>query len=353
MRRADKQRGCAAVLLAASVVAAAAPAVAQEFKGKTVTVLVGSIAGGGTDAIGRLVAPFLTKYLPGNPGVVVQNMPGADGVVAANYFVQQTKADGLTILAGDSPQIDPIRYRAPQSRYDPTRFEFVGGIGRGGSMIVMNSAAERRLHDASARPVTIGVAAALPRSGQLIAAWGIGFLGWNAKWIVGYRGTGALMISLQQGEIDMTATGNAFSLQSLIGRGKFKVLTQSGGLLNGKLVPRPEFSDAPLISNLLAGRLADPIAQKAFRYWQGVLLADKWLALPPGNPRPIIDIYRNAYRAMAADPEFNALGRRISEVFAPMSDDDISSLVREAGEAPREAVEFLDVMLHKQGITGL
>src|SRR5262249_45752105 len=99
-----------------------------------------------------------------------------------NYFVQQVKPDGLTVAAGDSPQIDPIRYRAPQSRYDPTRFEFVGGIGRGGSMIIMDAAAEKRLADRSAPPVTIGAASSVPRSGQAIAAWGIGFLGWNAKW---------------------------------------------------------------------------------------------------------------------------------------------------------------------------
>ena len=166
----------------------AAPALAQEpvtFRGKTVTMVVGSQAGGGTDATGRLMAPFLAKYLPGNPSVIVENRPGADGIVALNYFVQQVKPDGLAVAAGDSPQIDPIRYRAPQSRYDPTRFEFVGGIGRGGSMIIMDAGAERRLLDKNAPPVTIGVASSVPRSGQAIAAWGIGFLGWNAKWVVG------------------------------------------------------------------------------------------------------------------------------------------------------------------------
>ena len=127
---------------------AGTPTLAQgqvTFRGKTITMIVGSQAGGGTDATGRLMAPFLAKYLPGNPTVIVENRPGADGIVALNYFVQQVKPDGLTVAAGDSPQIDPIRYRAPQSRYDPTRFEFVGGIGRGGSMIIKDAAAEKRL----------------------------------------------------------------------------------------------------------------------------------------------------------------------------------------------------------------
>jgi tripartite-type tricarboxylate transporter receptor subunit TctC len=341
--------------LALIVTPAAAPdAAAQDpvtFKGKTVTMIVGSPAGGGTDAAARLIAPFLAKYLPGNPAVIVQNMPGADGVVALNYFVQQVKPDGLTITTGDSPQIDPIRYRTPQARYDPVKFAFAGGIGRGGSMIVMDSAAEPRLRDRTATPVTMGVASAIPRSGQLIAAWGIGFLGWNAKWITGYRGTSALMLALQQGELDMTATSNTFSLQHLIDSGKFKVLAQSGGLQNGKLVPRPEFPNAPLLSDLLAGKLADPIAQKSFDYWRGVLLADKWLGLPPGTPTAIVEAYRKAYRDMSADPEFLAQGRRISEVFTPMSDTDVRSLIEAGADAPREAIEFLDALLRKQGIS--
>ena len=335
-----------------AVALAAGPAAAQvTLRGKTVTMIVGAQAGGGTDATGRLIAPFLAKYLPGNPAVIVQNMPGADGVVAMNYFVQQVKPDGLTVTTGDSPQIDPIRYRAPASRYDPVRFEFLGGIGRGGSMIVIDSAAEKRLLDKSAAPVTMGVASAVPRSGQLLAAWGIEFLGWNARWVIGYRGTSALMFALQQGELDMTATSNTFSLAHLIDSGKFKVLLQSGGLQDGKLVPRPEFAHAPLISDQLAGKLGDPIAQKSFAYWRGVLLADKWLALPPGTPKAVTEVYRKAYRDMAADPEFLTHGRRISEVFAPMTERDVRSLVQAGADAPREAVEYLDVMLRKQGIS--
>jgi tripartite-type tricarboxylate transporter receptor subunit TctC len=340
----------AAALLAGTSAGAQEPVT---FRGKTITMLVGSAAGGGTDATGRVIAPFLTKYLPSNPSVVVQNMPGADGLVAMNYFVQQVKPDGLTVTTGDSPQIDPIRYRSPQSRYDPVKFEFLGGIGRGGSMIIVDSAAEKRLYDKAAAPVTMGVASAVPRSGQLMAAWGIGVLGWNAKWVVGYRSTSALMLALQQSEIDMTATSNTFSLQSLIDSGKFKVLTQSGGLQDGKLVPRPEFQNAPLLSDQVFDKLSDPIAVKSFNYWRGVLLADKWLALPPGTPKPIVDAYVKAYRDISADPEFLAHGRRISEVFAPMTDTDIRSLIQAVADAPPEAIAYLDTMLRRQGISGM
>src|SRR5438067_13475403 len=189
-----------ALLLLASllvgVACVACPASAQEsFRGKTISMIVGTAPGGGTDTTGRLLAPFLTRYLPGNPPVVVHNIPGADGIVALNYFVQQIKPDGLTITIGDSPGVDPLRYRSPQSHYDPIKFEYFGGIDRGGTMIVINGAAEKRLTNKAAAPITMGVAATIPRSGQLIAAWGIAFLDWNAKWILGYRGQNELMLA--------------------------------------------------------------------------------------------------------------------------------------------------------------
>ena len=315
--------------------------------------LVGTPAGGGTDAAGRLVAPFLTKYLPGNPTVIVRNMPGAEGLVALNHFVQQPERNGLTVVAGDAPSIDPVRYRMPQSHYDPGKFEYFGGIGRGGSVVIINAASEGRLFDKMARPVTMGIASAIPRSGQLMAAWGIGFLGWNAKWIVGYRATNALLLALQQGELDMTATSNLFLLGDLVESGKFKVLIQSGGIQNGKAVPRPELPTVPLLTDQLAGKFNDPIAAKAYNYWRGVLMVDKFLALPPETPKPLVEAYRKAYRAMAADLEFNERGRKMSEVFEPMFDGDVTSLVKNVVDTPQEAIEYLNNILRKQGISGL
>ena len=344
------------LVITSSFALACGSAVAQapvDFKNKQISMLIGSTTGGGTDTTGRLVAPFLTKYLPGHPGIIVRNMPGAEGLVALNHFVTQADRDGLTIVTGDAPAIDPLRYRSPQSRYDPAKFEYFGGIGRGGSMLIISSAAEKRLHDKAAAPVTMGIASAIPRSGQLLAAWGMGLLGWNAKWVVGYRATNALMFALQQGELDMTATSNLFSLGDLIESGKFQVLVQSGGIQDGKTVPRPEFRDVPLLSDLLAGKLANPIAAKSFDYWRSVLMVDKFLALPPGTPKPIVETYRQAYAEMIADPDFSERGRRMSEVFEPISIADVNHLVKNVVDTPPEAVEYLNSLLRKQGINGL
>src|SRR5712691_6278417 len=105
------------------------------FKGKTITMIVGSEAGGGTDASGRLIAPYLRRHLPGEPSIVVHNMPGASGITSLNYFAQRTPPDGLTVMMGSISTIDPVVYRNSSAQYDPKTFRIVGGIGRGGSII--------------------------------------------------------------------------------------------------------------------------------------------------------------------------------------------------------------------------
>src|SRR3954451_7838923 len=92
------------------------------FAGKTITMIIGSSPGGGTDTSGRLIANFLAKQLPGKPAILIRNIPGAQGMAAMNYFVQQVAPDGLTITMGASTQGDPLFFRTPQSHYDPTKF---------------------------------------------------------------------------------------------------------------------------------------------------------------------------------------------------------------------------------------
>jgi hypothetical protein len=107
-----------------------------------------------------------------------------------------------------------------------------------------------------------------------------------------------------------------------------------------------------VLHDQVTDKLKDPIAAKSFAYWQGVLLADKWIALPPATPKPVVEVYRKAWRNMSADPEFIAQGRRISEVFAPMTDQDVRSLVQAVADAPPEAIAYLDTLLRQQGISG-
>jgi tripartite-type tricarboxylate transporter receptor subunit TctC len=342
-----------ALLVAAALCCTASAVQADDvvsFRDKTLTMIIGYAPGGGTDSGGRLAARFLSKHLDGNPKVVVRNMPGADGATALNYMVRQTAPDGLTVTTGSSTQIDPINFRKPQVQYDPLTFRYIAGMGRKGTALLISADAERRLLDASSPKVVMGSVGALPRSGMQITAWGIGFLGWNAKWVVGYAGTSQVTLALERGEIDMTSLQEPNAIQRLTESGKFRFLAQPGTYEGGKLVPMPGYGDAPLLSDLLHGKISDPVAQKAYDYWININAIDKWLAVMPGTPEPIVAAYRQAMADTARDPEFDELRRKLSDDVIVVPYETIEDVIRRIAATPDDAIEYQKVLLRAQGL---
>jgi hypothetical protein len=296
-----------------------------------------------------VIAPLLANRLPGKPTVIVRNIPGAQGITAMNYFVRQVVPDGLTATMASTTIADPLLFRRPQSQYDPTTFLTVGGVGRGGTTLVIRRDAKDRLYGRGA-PLIMGALGGVPRSGMLMTAWGIEFLGWNVRWVLGYRGTNELMIALERGEIDMTSTANLFQIQKLLDSGKVEFLSQSGTLRQGRIVPRPEFGAAPIFATMMQGKINDPVIQQAFDYWASMTSLDKWLALPPKTPDPMVRAYRDAYASAFTDPAFAELGKNISEDFAPVAYDDVDFLIGRSAAAQPKAISYISTMLRKQGI---
>jgi tripartite-type tricarboxylate transporter receptor subunit TctC len=354
MRRSFRITTCAAISVLAGLALFAAGAVpaAPSFAGKQITMIIGYKPGGGTDAVGRLLGEYLAKYLPGRPDIIYRNMPGGGGITAMNYFARQVEPDGLTITVGSSTQPDPLRWRSQTSHYDPTKFEIIGGILRGATVLVMNKEAEERISDKSKPPVIMGALDG-SRSGMQAMMWGIEYLDWNAKWVTGYPGTAELALALQRGEIDVTSTANAFLILELVRSGKFTPLAQSGTPSEGKLVPRPEpeLADAPLIPELVRPKLKSEREKLAFDYWEGINTLDKWMALPPDTPDEIVKVYRTAFRQAVKDSAFIERGRKlISEDFAPVMPEDQERLIRQVALTPEEALDYIDELKKKQGL---
>src|SRR4051794_911689 len=136
---------CGAALLAAVAGKAEADVT---FKGKTIEVILGSAPGGGTDGTTRLVGTYLEKYLPGNPTMRYRNVPGGHGAKALNYFMK-VKPDGLTWAGGGSSHVDPNSLRKGVTEYNPTRFNYFGGVQRGGSIVFMRADHKANLTDKS------------------------------------------------------------------------------------------------------------------------------------------------------------------------------------------------------------
>jgi tripartite-type tricarboxylate transporter receptor subunit TctC len=335
------------------LILAASAAVAEPLtlRGKTVTMIVGFASGGGTDLAARLIASVLGKYLPGEPSVVVQNVPGAEGMTALNYFVQQVKPDGLTLVMGSGSEAEPTHYRKPQSRFDPTKFAFIGGAGRGGSALVISARAEPRLYRNDAAPVIMGSTSGSFRSNMHMAAWGRELLGWNLRWVAGYRGTSELFIALERGEIEMTATSNIAPITKILAAGNFKILVQSGALKDGKIAARAEFGNAPLMPVLVSGRIKDPVAAEGFDYWMTTHTGpDKWLALPPGTPQVLVQAYREAFRRAIDDPELHERSRKLTDDFTPVFHEDVEAWMKKMAATPQAALEFVSAMIGRQGM---
>ena len=340
-------------IVALSALAVAVPdrtAQAEIFSGKTITMVIGSAPGGPTDASGRLVGRFLARYLPGAPAVVVQNMPGAGGVTALTYFVQRTRPDGLAVYMGANTVIDPVVYRSAKAQYDTKKIRMAGGIGLGGTLMFISQAVEKRLYDKSVPPVIIGNSGTHPAAGMQPALWGIEYLGWNAKWVVGYPGIPELMLAFDRGEVDLTSTSDLTLLRERLKTGRLKVLLQGGSLENGKLVGRPEFGDVPIFRDMMDGKITDPTAQKAFDYWVALSNVDKWLGLAPKTSDETLAVYRDVFRKFSADKEFMDSGEKLSSGFSVVAAEDVETFVRVLADTPPEALTYLTELMRKQGL---
>ena len=333
------------------VSATSAGADADLFNGKTINVIIGSSPGGGTDGTTRLVGRYLEKYLPGQPRMIYRNMPAGHGVRATNYFANVVKPDGLTWMGGSSSYVDANNLRKKVVKYNPTKFAFIGGISRGGSVVVVRKSKQADLLNPSAKPVIVGTLDGSRSWSQLIT-WGAEYLNWNVKYVVGYPGSAALVLAARRGEIDAFGTSTISVHRSLQKTGKFFSLAQLGETQDGKIVPRASFPDVPPMPHLMEGKTSG-IAMKAFEYWIKTNQLDKWYALPPGTPEKYIRAYREAFQKAFKDPEFIKFGRyQFSADFSAQTADDVKGLMDATAYPPTEIITFLHDLKVKHGLPG-
>src|SRR5580692_12505421 len=123
-----RRASIATLLLAAGLAApqAKADGLADFYKGKTVSLVVGSSTGGGYDTMTRAIGRFIGKHIPGNPTVVVRNMPGAGGITALNYIYNSAERDGTVLaLVQNNTPLEPL-FGTKQARYDATKLNWLG-----------------------------------------------------------------------------------------------------------------------------------------------------------------------------------------------------------------------------------
>ncbi len=286
--------GASAIALGSAVPWSRPAHAADFYRGKTITMIVGFAPGGGVDAQARTIARHLVRFIPGQPSVIVQNMEGAAGAVAANYLSQRVVADGLTISTpGRSWFVEGV-VKGPSIAFDPTKLTYIGSAGGSNSVAyVRASTGIRTLDDLKSypRPVTFGSLASTTPTAMvplLLAGHGM-----PIKVVVGYVSTARVLLALEQGEVDavFTVADSFAQRQDLIANRIIVPLMQS----------KPGLPNLPLVRDVL------PPADGPLLTL--VMALDNFglpLVGPPALPPDRTDILRRAFVDMSADKDYQA-----------------------------------------------
>ena len=191
----------AAVLTCAGPVAAAED-LSAVWKGKTVTIVVGTSAGGGYDTYARMFARYLGKHLPGHPNVVVSNMPGAGSHLMAGYIASVAPKDGTFIGAPFSTQpLGPILEDASQLRYDPTKLAYLGSADEDAFLCIMRKDAPIKTFADAFKTEAITAGTAETGSTGYLPMLLNNVLGTKFRPVVGYPGTREMTMAIEKGEV--------------------------------------------------------------------------------------------------------------------------------------------------------
>jgi hypothetical protein len=269
-------------------------AAADYYRGKTLTLIVGFAPGGGVDTQARTIARHLVRFIPGQPGMIVQNMEGAAGALSANYVNQRAAPDGLTISTpGRSWFLEGI-VRGPTIGFDPTRFTYIGSAGGSNSVAyVRASTGVKSLDDLKAARATITFGSLAATTPTAMVPLLLAEVGMPIKVVLGYVSTARVLVALEQGEIDAVFTvADSFARrQDLIANRVVVPILQS----------KPELPGLPLLRDVLPARLGDLLTL--------VMGTDNFglpLVGPPGMAAEPTAILRKAFLDMVADRDYQA-----------------------------------------------
>jgi tripartite-type tricarboxylate transporter receptor subunit TctC len=314
------------------------------YQGKTIRILVSSSPGGGTDTAARLVSRYIAKYIPGNPKVAVQNMPGGSGTIANNYFANEVKPDGLTILQDSSSGVMNYMRGGPAVKYDPRKFKMIGGVSRPGTLLMIRNDARPRLTNRDAKPVVVGDTDGI-RTWIAMTVWGAEYLGWNLRWIYGYPGTRELQLALRQGEIDMWSTQNAKLVKELQSEGLVQIICTN------EERRREDFPDVPTFNELLGAKKPTGVGWQAYIGWAGSPDLDKFLVAPEGTPDHLVKILRAAFLKLTKDPDVDKEGDKFfGDGWRPQTAEEVERVIAEQLAVSKEAKDLIIKLRQKYGL---
>ncbi len=320
------RRGLIAPVVAVAVLASAGVdfARAQSFyEGKTVRINVGFAAGGGYDTYARLISRHLGKHIPGNPTLIVDNMPGAGSLIAANHLFRVAKPDGLTLAHFNGVLFLGQVLGQPGIEFDSRRFEWIGAALKEDVACAMTKASgitslEKWM--AATTPVKLGgvaPGAAPDNTARILKA----ALGLPIQLVSGYKGTAEIRLAAEGGEI----AGACWAWDSM-------KVTWRQALDAGDAVPVlqvvakkfPDLPNVPLAITLAKTDEARQLIQVGIQY-AGAFARP--FALPPGTPRERVQEMRRAFQETLKDRALVAEAEKTKLTLDPVTGEELEKMV--------------------------
>jgi tripartite-type tricarboxylate transporter receptor subunit TctC len=274
--------------------------VAEFYKGKTLTLISSSSAGGGYDTVARLVARHLPNHLPGNPNIVVQNMPGAGGVVATNYLYNIADKDG-TVFGGvqNNTPFEPL-FGTEAAQYDASKFNWLGTTSvETGMVVVWHTSHAKTIEDARNAAVSVGATGA-NSTPSFYARILNATVGTKFDIIYGFQGQNEVFLAMEREEVQGTPSLFYSSLRSTrpdwFEDGSVRVLLQYGPQKVEAL------ADVPFAHDIVTDPEAIELMDVAF----ASLAFGRPFLLPPDVPAERVAAMQAAFEAVLKDPAFLA-----------------------------------------------
>jgi tripartite-type tricarboxylate transporter receptor subunit TctC len=327
----------AALALASGLTApgAAADTVADFYKGKTVTILIGFPPGGGYDANGRALARYIGKFIPGNPNVVASNMPGAGSLTAANHTFNTAAQDGsvFTIFAS-SAALDPLLGNKA-ARFDASKFGWIGSMAQEVAYcgIWQGPGAASSWKDVMEKETIFGggAAAAITFQHPMILKNVLGAS--KMKVVSGYPGTRDVNLAMNRGEVNGSCGlfGSSIMTQwrKEVESGQIKLVIQMGAQKS------KQFGDIPSVFDFAK---TDEDRQILEIHFHQQLLSRPY-AFPPNVPADRLKAMRAAFMATMKDKDFLADAQKIGLDIDPVSGDEIEAALKRFASFPPSVLQ--------------
>jgi tripartite-type tricarboxylate transporter receptor subunit TctC len=350
MDRRQAAAGLAAALLASSIggAARAQNAVADFYRGKQITLFVGYGPGGGYDITARLLARYLGKYIPGHPDVVVQNMPGAGSMRAANYTYVNAPKDGTTIalIARDMPLLGLLGVDA-NVQFDVHKFNWLGSSSSYANdayvLVVGPKSPIKSIEEARKAenpPLVLGgtgeggTDADVPKILR-------DTIGIRIKQVLGYTSTPAIVLAVERGEVD----GRMFDY-SYVQKSRPQWLKPDSGFhILVQFARRSRHADLPDVPT--ARELAPSAkARELIIFAETPLLTmARPFVAPPDVPADRLAILRTAFDAAHRDPQFLADGEKLGVDISPVNAADLTSALEQMAHASPEVFDYMKQLM--------